>query len=89
VAPGNPKACARQRSRPADVRIVNREPGSGSRKLLDQLMARDGLPAADVAGYTSVVPSHTAVRGPWRRERPMRASASRQCPAPSDWTSCP
>lgn len=62
VAPRNPKGL---RS-PADlarpnVRIVNREPGSGSRKLLDELMARDGLTPRDITGYTSAVPSHTAV----------------------------
>ena len=62
VAPGNPKALrsAADLARPG-VRIVNREPGSGSRKLLDELMARNGLAPADVAGYASVVPSHTAV----------------------------
>jgi molybdate-binding protein/DNA-binding XRE family transcriptional regulator len=62
VAPGNPKALrsAADLARPG-VRIVNREPGSGSRKLLDELMARDRLAPADVAGYASVVPSHTAV----------------------------
>ena len=62
VAPGNPKALrsvadlARR-----EVRIVNREPGSGSRKLLDELMARDAMSPGDIAGYGSVVPSHTAV----------------------------
>jgi molybdate-binding protein/DNA-binding XRE family transcriptional regulator len=62
VAPRNPRGLrtAADLARP-DVRIVNREPGSGSRKLLDELMARDGLAARDVAGYTTVVPSHTAV----------------------------
>lgn len=62
VAHGNPKALrsAADLAR-TGVRIVNREPGSGSRKLLDELMARDGLAPADVAGYASVVPSHTAV----------------------------
>jgi DNA-binding XRE family transcriptional regulator len=50
VAHGNPKALcsAADLARPG-VRIVNREPGSGSRKLLDELMARDGLAPADVA----------------------------------------
>jgi molybdate-binding protein len=62
VATGNPKALrsAADLTQP-EVRIVNREPGSGSRTLLDELMARDGLAAEDVNGYTSVVPSHTAV----------------------------
>ncbi len=62
VTPRNPQALhsAADLARP-DVRIVNREPGSGSRKLLDELLAKDGLAAADVAGYASVVPSHTAV----------------------------
>jgi molybdate-binding protein len=62
VAPGNPKGLrsAADLARP-DVRIVNRELGSGSRKLLDELIAKDGAAAADIAGYTTVVPSHTAV----------------------------
>ncbi len=62
VAPRNPKGLrsAADLAR-TDVRIVNREPGSGSRKLLDELMARDGLAARDITGYTSAVPSHTAV----------------------------
>lgn len=62
VAPRNPKALrsAADLAR-SDVRIVNREPGSGSRKLLDELMARDGLAPGDITGYASAVPSHTAV----------------------------
>jgi molybdate-binding protein/DNA-binding XRE family transcriptional regulator len=62
VAPGNPKTLrsAADLAR-SGVRIVNREPGSGSRKLLDELMTRDRVAPADVPGYASVVPSHTAV----------------------------
>jgi molybdate-binding protein len=62
VAPRNPKTLrsAADLAR-RDVRIVNRETGSGSRKLLDELMAKKGLAAADITGYTSIVPSHTAV----------------------------
>ena len=62
IAPGNPKELRKAGDLAhQSVRIVNRESGSGSRKLLDELMAREGLAARDVAGYSSVVPSHTAV----------------------------
>jgi len=62
VAPRNPKALrsATDLARP-NVRIVNREAGSGSRKLLDELLARDSLVAPGITGYTYIVPSHTAV----------------------------
>ncbi|MBM3459170.1 MAG: XRE family transcriptional regulator, partial [Armatimonadetes bacterium] len=33
------------------IRIVNREPGSGSRQLLEQELARAGIPGAAVEGY--------------------------------------
>jgi molybdate-binding protein len=61
VAPGNPKK-VRQ---PADlarkgVRFVNREPGSGSRALLDKLLEQTGTPAAGIAGYDRVAFGHLA-----------------------------
>ena len=61
VAAGNPKAIeeAGDLGR-AEVRIANREPGSGARALLDDELARAGVEPAAVAGYGSVVRSHLA-----------------------------
>ena len=42
------------------VRIVNREPGSGARALLDAELSRVGMAADDLAGYGSIVRSHLA-----------------------------
>jgi molybdate-binding protein/DNA-binding XRE family transcriptional regulator len=62
VAAGNPRAVRRieDLARPG-ARFVNREPGSGSRRLADELLAAAGLNAADVPGYESRAPSHSAV----------------------------
>lgn len=43
------------------VRLVNRQPGSGTRALLDRLLAAEGLPGAAVAGYERELPTHLAV----------------------------
>jgi putative molybdopterin biosynthesis protein len=62
VAPANPKAirAAADLAR-KDVRLVNREEGSGARLLLDQLLKADGLGAKRVRGYADVVSSHLDV----------------------------
>lgn len=62
VAPGNPKGLRSlaDLARPG-VRIVNREPGSGARALLDHLLARAGIPPTAIAGYDRTVTSHLAV----------------------------
>lgn len=62
VAPGNP---LRLRD-VADVarlqaRFVNRAKGTGTRLLLDELLAQAGLPPGDVDGYERVERSHAAV----------------------------
>ena len=62
VAPGNPL----QLKSLADVartgaRFVNRPLGSGTRVLVDELLAHHGLAAGALAGYASDEPSHTAV----------------------------
>ncbi len=61
VLPGNPKGLAAVADlvRP-DVRIVNREIGSGSRALLDELLERAGIPGDRLAGYSRAVGSHMA-----------------------------
>ncbi|MBK7743012.1 MAG: helix-turn-helix transcriptional regulator [Betaproteobacteria bacterium] len=43
------------------LRFVNRQPGSGTRLLLDQLLARVGLRPADVDGYANEEFTHAAV----------------------------
>ena len=43
------------------LRYVNRAVGSGTRVLLDELLAQAGMPAAGIAGYDSQEPSHAAV----------------------------
>lgn len=61
VAPGNPKRVrtiedlARK-----SVRFVNREPGSGSRGLLDQLMEKAKMDAEKVQGYDRIAYGHLA-----------------------------
>jgi molybdate-binding protein/DNA-binding XRE family transcriptional regulator len=40
------------------VRFVNREPGSGSRDLLDALLQKEGVPPASVPGYARVAAGH-------------------------------
>jgi putative molybdopterin biosynthesis protein len=42
------------------VRIVNREPGSGSRALLDKLLDRAGVDSKKVSGYARIAPGHLA-----------------------------
>ena len=62
VARGNPKGIAG----PADlarseVTLVNRDPGSGSRMLLDTWLRNAGIAPPRVPGYGREVPSHLAV----------------------------
>ena len=62
VAPGNPKHIhtwedlARQ-----EVRFINRQPGAGTRVLLDSHLARVGLGPDDIDGYRREVYTHLAV----------------------------
>ena len=44
-----------------DLRLVNREPGSGARLLLDAQLRQQGLPAQRVRGYGDVARSHLEV----------------------------
>lgn len=60
-ASGNPKRIRGVESLARrDVRIVNREVGSGSRALLDRLLAQEGIPAAKVRGYDRAAQGHLA-----------------------------
>lgn len=62
VPPGNPKSVRSVADLArADVRIVNREPGSGARALLDRLLRQAGLDPHLVQGYEVPAVSHLAV----------------------------
>jgi len=62
VAPGNPLALSSLRDlQRSGARFVNRALGTGTRVVLDELLAQNGLTAADVAGYEHTEPSHAAV----------------------------
>ncbi|HET7558819.1 MAG TPA: substrate-binding domain-containing protein, partial [Limnochordia bacterium] len=62
VAAGNPKAIrsVHDLARPG-VRLVNREPGSGARSLLDERLAAAAVKAERVAGYARVLAGHADV----------------------------
>jgi molybdopterin molybdotransferase/putative molybdopterin biosynthesis protein len=62
VAQGNPKRIrtTADLARP-DVRLVNRESGSGARRLLDSQLAKYGIGASRVPGYNHAVESHLEV----------------------------
>ncbi len=62
VKEGNPKAIRGPEDLVRkDVRLVNREEGSGARMLLDQRLRAEGIKVASVRGYRDVVLSHLDV----------------------------
>ena len=62
VPRGNPRRVRSLRDLPAKrLTIVNRQPGSGTRLLLDRLLAREGIPAAAIVGYSNEEFTHAAV----------------------------
>src|SRR5262249_13939036 len=60
VASGNPKRIQKVEDLTRKVRFVNRDPGSGSRALLDRLLDAAGMTAEQVSGYDRVVYGHLA-----------------------------
>ncbi|MDX1566365.1 MAG: substrate-binding domain-containing protein [Longimicrobiales bacterium] len=62
VRSGNPEAIGGVTDlvRPG-IRLVNREPGSGSRLLLDEVLASAGVPADRIQGYDTAAAGHLAV----------------------------
>lgn len=62
VQRGNPKGIGDvgDLARPG-VRLANREPGSGSRLLLDHALEAAGVPAERISGYGTAVRGHLAV----------------------------
>lgn len=60
VAPGNPhKIRSIKDLAGGRLRLINRESGAALRTLLDDYMARDGIPASAVTGYDNEVTSHS------------------------------
>lgn len=61
VAPGNPKGIRQPEDLARrNIRMANREPGSGSRALLDKLLAKAGVSSEKVDGYDRVAFGHLA-----------------------------
>lgn len=61
LASGNPKHVRKVEDLARkNVRFVNREPGSGSRALLDRLLAKSGMDARKIEGYDRVAHGHLA-----------------------------
>jgi putative molybdopterin biosynthesis protein len=59
TARGNPKAIrAIEDFARGDIAIVNREPGAGARRLLDDHLHRAGVAPAKVRGYRTEAPGH-------------------------------
>jgi molybdate transport repressor ModE-like protein len=62
VKDGNPKGITRVRDlKKRDVRLVNRNLGSGTRELLDRLLAQGEVPTSAVKGYDHEVRTHDEV----------------------------
>lgn len=61
IAPGNPKSVRKiEDLARKNIRFVNREPGSGSRALLDRLLEKAGVNSHQVRGYDRVAYGHLA-----------------------------
>jgi len=68
VAPGNPLGIRRVEDLAGrGVRLMNREPGSGSRALLDSLLEKAGILAEQLQGYERTAAGHLeAAQAVWR-----------------------
>ena len=91
VAAGNPLAIRSLRDL-ADprIRFVNRARGTGTRVVLDELLAAAGISSDDIAGYERVEPSHRAVAQlvvERRRRRRVRHRGGRARPGASTLSS--
>jgi putative molybdopterin biosynthesis protein len=61
IASGNPKGVRKiEDLARKNIKFVNREPGSGSRGLLDQLLRKNGMEAVKVQGYDRIAYGHLA-----------------------------
>ncbi len=62
VKPGNPKGLRTVADLAgSNIKIINREPGSGSRQLLERLLCEQQIPEAQVQGFEHVVNTHLVV----------------------------
>jgi len=62
LPPGNPRGlCALEDLLRPDVRMVQRQPGSGSRLLLEAMLARQGIALDSIACCSAEEPTHAAV----------------------------
>ena len=60
--PGNPKGIKSIRDLArSNLRIINRQPGSGTRIYLDQELSRARLNVKKISGYDAVVSTHLEV----------------------------
>lgn len=65
TAPGNPKQIRKVEDLARrNIRFVNREPGSGSRALLDTMLEKTGIDARSIHGYDRIKYGHLAAA--WR-----------------------
>jgi molybdate-binding protein/DNA-binding XRE family transcriptional regulator len=65
VAHGNPKSIGRMEDLARkNCRFINRQPGSGSRSLLDRLLRKAGIPSGGIRGYDRVAAGHLAAAYP-------------------------
>src|SRR5712671_3140702 len=62
IAKGNPLRIRKPEdiARP-EIRLVNREPGAGARRLLDRLLRKARVPASAVEGYENLLSGHLQV----------------------------
>ncbi len=61
LAPGNPKRVRKiEDLARKNIKFANREPGSGSRALLDKLLEKAGMDARNVQGYDRIAYGHLA-----------------------------
>jgi putative molybdopterin biosynthesis protein len=62
IAPGNPRRIREFADLVREgVRFVNRQPGSGTRLLLDHHLEKAGIPAARIVGYDREVFTHIEI----------------------------
>ena len=62
VPPGNPRSLGSWHDLvQSDLRFANRQPGSGTRTLLDYHLRREGIAPSTIAGYPAALPTHLAV----------------------------